>query len=56
MKRWLGVLVLTLCLWSEVSLALQGGDFAPPVVVLDHQGVERSIDFTEKPIMLILFI
>ena len=32
-----------------------GGDFAPPVVLLDHQGIEKALDLENESSLLILF-
>ena len=37
------------------AFAMEGGDFAPPVVLLDHQGIEKALDLENESSLLILF-
>ena len=37
------------------AFAMEGGDFAPPVVLLDNQGTEKTLDLENERSLLILF-
>ena len=51
---WHAALLMSLC--SGGAYAMEGGDFAPPVVVLDRDGTEVTVDIQGKsPVLLILF-
>ena len=56
MRRGIWMTALLIGLWAGVAQAMEGGDFAPPVVVLDHQGAEVTVDTqSNEAVMLVLF-
>ena len=55
MRRIGWILGFMLSMGLPSAFAMEGGDFAPPVVLLDHQGIEKALDLESESSLLILF-
>lgn len=55
MRRLKWIAGLMVGLWAAQSIAMEGGDFAPPVVLLDHKASEVNVDIQSETVLLILF-
>ena len=55
MRRIGWILGFMLSMGFPGAFAMEGGDFAPPVVLLDHQGIEKALDLENESSLLILF-